>query len=330
LIVIAIIGVLASLIAAAAVRAWNNARRARIVLEINGVSQALETFRNDFNAYPPNAMYVPGDNAATGTFTVASADMVRMVSQAFPRIDPREREVFLALAGTVGPQQVVNQPLEGGMTAAEALFFWLGGFSSDPQFPLSGPGGPAFLVNGNGEVLEDRQPRYDFNLGQLGPQSDDGKLDVNSVRYIEYALPLSGETSAQDRRINLWHYRPNGSEQPLVYFDASRHKPGQYDMYAVDPSLGPAIYAFKQLRATASAANNISDLVFVNQDKFQVLHCGIDDAWGEDLQYVGSPTGKVNNVADVKLLYPTGPFMGDVADNLSNFYTGDLEDEQPE
>ena len=37
--------------------------------------------------------------------------------------------------------------LHGGMTAGEALVFWLGGFSSDPKYPISGEGGPSYRIH---------------------------------------------------------------------------------------------------------------------------------------------------------------------------------------
>jgi hypothetical protein len=53
---------------------------------------------------------------------------------------------------------------------------------------------------------------------------------------------------------------------------------------------------------------------FVNQGKFQIMHAGLDDAWDEE----GKRT--FGNV-----LYPEGPFIGPIADNLTNFSDGTLE-----
>ena len=40
--------------------------------------------------------------------------------------------------------------LPGGMSAGEAVVFWLGGFSSDEKYPISGEGGPSYLVQNSG------------------------------------------------------------------------------------------------------------------------------------------------------------------------------------
>jgi prepilin-type N-terminal cleavage/methylation domain-containing protein len=326
LIVIAIIAVLAALATAAAVNALRAANRGKITLAIQGVSRAIEDFKVDYGAYPPNAMN-PGGSVSPGSYgALAVQDMQRMFNKAFPR-NNEPPALIAALVGT-GPT-TGNQNLTEGMTAAEALYFWLGGFSEDPQYPISGPGGPSFLAaSTTGEILEDRKPRYEFTLTQLGPRDQNGVFDGTDNggkgRFITYQSPLPGESGVQ-RRINFWQYFPKNSTQPLVYFDVSRHKPGvggsTYDAPAATTGL-PPIYAMKQLRSGAgSVANSFANVVFVNQGKFQVLHAGLDDAWGDYFASMGC--GKVSNPDDL-LLYPTGPFIGEVADTLTNFSDGEI------
>lgn len=318
LIVIAIIAVLAALATAAAVNALRAANRGKITLAIQGVSRAIEDFKVDYGAYPPNAMN-PTTIPAYGPLVVS--DMQRMFNKAFPR-NNEPPALIAALAGA-GPSSGPNLP--EGMTAAEALYFWLGGFSDDPQYPISGQGGPSYSDaegNNNGtlessdEILENRKPRYEFVLTQLGP------LDQNvfTGRMIKYIGP-----NGEQRGINFRQYYPKNSIQPLVYFDVSRHKPGvggsTYDAPAATTGL-PPIYAMKQLRSGAgSVANSFANVVFVNQGKFQVLHAGLDDAWGDYFASMGC--GKVSNPDDL-LLYPTGPFIGEVADTLTNFSDGEI------
>ncbi|HYO24358.1 MAG TPA: prepilin-type N-terminal cleavage/methylation domain-containing protein [Lacipirellulaceae bacterium] len=325
LVVIAIIGVLAALITAAAINALRNARQARIVLEIKNMSTAIENFKSDFGAYPPNAM----NNATAAMTRRIIPDFERMAKKAFPQIDPAELDVFRALASTNYSTAIVtDSTVRGGMSAAEALYFWLGGFSSDPKYPLSGPGGPSFLVS-DGEVLENRQRRYEFPLEQLGPKTD-GELDDTLVRYVEYTITVNG--TAQQRRINLWTYAPAGSTKAYVYFDASRYKPGQYDMPAYDASDFPdeaVIFPVAQLRTGLKEATGATaDLVFANNRKFQILHAGLDDAWGENFAALGQQPN-VSDSTDV-ITFPEGPFLGEVADTLSNFTDGAIADSQEE
>lgn len=344
LIVIAIIAVLAGLIAAAAVNALRRGRETRITLELQNMTGAIENFKNDYGIYPPNGMTEmdPSMNPAAGTSAaLVKADFARAFKKAFPRHN-EPAALIDALAGATPSVSgvVTNQPLKNGMRANEALYFWLGGFSSNEQYPISGEGGPSFLDTGTtgDEVLESRTPRYEFDRGRLGPRNQNKGFDESKGRFITYKINMgSGDVN---RRINLWQYTPSGSEQPFVYFDVSRHKPGltrttastaggpgKYDLWAANPADGfPHIYALKQLReGVAGTAGNMSNVVFVNQGKFQLLHPGLDDDWDdENFEAAGILTAQGQN-ADNLLLFPSGPFIGPIADTLTNFTDGTLE-----
>ncbi len=316
LIVIAIIGVLASLAAMAGKAAWDASSRSRITLEIRNISGSIENFKNDFNAYPPNGIH----DGSTAMGNQVVSDFVRVMKKGFPRMHQDEEALVRAIGGQTasGPTfSLRGQPLQNGLTAPEALVFWLGGFSSDPQYPLSGPGGPSFLDNAGGEILEDRDRRYEFDLSRLGPRGGDGAFNGSDNRYVQYTVTINGQQ--QPRRINFWHYLAPGSEQPLVYFDCSRYKPRVYDPPA---AIGTPIYALKQLRAGKSSSTAVqeSDIVFVNDGKFQILHCGIDGDWGvDDFEAMSFSASGVN-----VLTFPEGPFIGPIEDTLTNFTDGTL------
>lgn len=341
LIVIAIIAVLAGLIGAAAVNALRASRRNAIVLEIKNISAAIENFRTDYGAYPPNGM---SNAVAANDFNVSGspgalvkADFVRMFKKAFPR-HQEPQALIEAMAGFPpnGTTVVRNGPLVNGMRGNEALVFWLGGFSSNEQYPISGEGGPSFVDVVNGEVLEDRNRRYEFDLGLLGPRNDAGGFDdgPNRGRFITYTVDTGNGN--QNRRINFWQFTPKGSEQPLVYFDVSRHKPGttrgRYDAWAANPAAGfPYIYALKQLREGVSVATSENDLAFVNQGKFQLIHAGLDGDWGdESYRRMGFWTTPTPPTVAELTKFPIGPYIGPIADNLSNFTDGTLEDASEE
>jgi prepilin-type N-terminal cleavage/methylation domain-containing protein len=330
LVVIAIIGVLASLITAAAMNALRNAKRARIVLEIKQMATATENFKNDNGAYPPNGMN-DGSNAMIERL---ASDFARTMKRAFPRMHPNEEKLIRAMAGqTQAPNPTFNMtsgPLQNGLSGAEAVYFWLGGFSQDPQFPISGPGGPSFDIDSGDEVMEDRARRYEFDLGRLGPRDDDGLFhdtdNSGTGRFITYRIDLNGDGQADDagetqRRINLWRYQPSGSEQPFVYFDCSRYKPYQYDMSA-SPTVD--IYPFKAVREGRAQAMADKDIIFKESPKFQLLHCGLDEAWGDftPMSYQANNYGVIT--------FPEGPITGELADTLTNFTNGDVADELEE
>ncbi len=331
LVVITIIAVLAGLITGAAVNALNKAKQASITLEIQQLSSAIEDSKNEYGAYPPNGMI----QITTPANILAQNDFVRMFRKSFPR-GQEPLELIRALAGA--PLTASGQSSEltdTGMNAAEAMVFWLGGFSSDPQYPISGPGGPSFnrtIVNG--EVLEDRNRRYEFDLGRLGPRNAGGTFDDSALagRFIAYSVDLNRDGDVTDvgesRRINFWQYAPNGSEQPFVYLDVSRHKPEAYDMPALGPmgSGKPMVHAIEKVREGFSGTLGHNDLVFVNQGKFQILHAGLDDAWGDFMQL---SLFMQNDIEANVITFPTGPFIGDIADTVGNFGVGTLEDAQP-
>jgi prepilin-type N-terminal cleavage/methylation domain-containing protein len=349
LIVIAIIAVLASLIAAAALNAWNKAKRNRIVMEIQSVGASLEDFRTKRNAYPPNGMNPnPVNNPPSGS---AAALVLSDFRNMFQRAFPRNKEPQTLIAALVGQNLSggANENLPGGLRASEALYFWLGGFSADEEYPISGPGGPSFVYRPTEEpeILENRVPNssHEFDLTRLGPRNNQGGfLDTTADpsgggRFLLYPDPTSPNTV---RRINFWRYTPKGSTQPLVYFDVSRYKPYQYDLWAADtrsPVNAPPIFALKQLRSggtfptnanAAQADSYQNNVVFVDQGKFQILHSGLDDAWGDDFARMslsnapyGWGTAQLGGAPQL-LLYPTGPFLGDIADNLTSVADGTL------
>ena len=193
----------------------------------------------------------------------------------------------------------------GGITAAEAVPFWLGGFSSDPKLPISGDnGGPSYSITSPGaatnnqlDPIESRKWVYPFDVTRLGPRGPDGYFNG---RFIEYRAPNGGW-----RRINFWTYTPAKSQQPLLYFDTSRHpipvKNGNL-IASYDPPASTApgagdlelVFAFKKKAEMQAASSPV--LQYINPDKFQIVHCGIDDAWDvTNFERTGIPRGGVKN-----------------------------------
>jgi prepilin-type N-terminal cleavage/methylation domain-containing protein len=328
LIVIAIIAVLAGLIAAAAVNALKNARRAGILLEIKTLSNAVENFKNETGVYPPNGMNPNPGNTPMGK--LVQSDFQRMFSKAFQgSSEPPVLALALCGQNTAGG---ANQNVENGMSAAEAVYFWLGGFSSDKKFPISGPGGPSFPVDGTDggvEILESRTGGYEFDRGRLRTGVDGEIVSGNAFpgRYLLYSVDLNqngtiDNNAGENRRINLWQYIPKGSEQPLIYFDTSRHKPAQYDPYA--SKIANTIFPFKKVREGVTTPSSMRDVAYID-NKYQILHCGLDDDWGS-FGTSASSTTDPNSL----FYFPEGPFIGPVADTLTNFAEGEIGAEAEE
>ncbi len=357
LVVITIIGILAGLLVVAAVAAIRRAQLTAIKVEMDQISTAMESYKDRTTAYPPN-LQTGDDDGVLDSKTVQN-DLAIHVK----KLAPRSREpaaLIAALAGlnTSGAAvTTTGAALNGGMTGGEAIVFWLSGFSEDPAYPFSGEGGPSYAIPSPGDSdnakldpVDNRRWLYEFDVTRLGPRDEYGYFDESTGRYIEYEVTVNGIT--QTRRINFWQYAPSKSTQPYVYFDTSRHPAavveggnieGTFDPPAATErtGLGPEhnglhVHAIKKLNPlyNAGTAGTVSPIAFANPDKFQILHCGIDDRWGaEEAFELMSVHGVQNNGGDPwdpadYLLYPTGPFTADVADTVVNFTTGTLEDAQ--
>jgi prepilin-type N-terminal cleavage/methylation domain-containing protein len=331
LVVITIIAILAALLTVAATAAMKRARSVRIKVDVDQLSMAVETYAGEIAGgdYPPNTM-TDSNNTSNPINATVRNDLLRHFKRAFP--NSRESvDLVEALAGvnydaTPGPTGFANN-IPGGLTAAEALVFWMGGFSKDPNYPISGAGGPSYLVQTGGldpnaqDTIEERSWVIPLEITRLTPRNDAGYFDEANGRFLTYPDPRG----AGDRRINFWRYNGPNSNQPILYFDASRHLPNG-SSFVYDPPLdgygSATVYSLK----TLSVAGSNQTFRFANDKKFQILHCGIDDDWGPMTRFSTDPNV---NSPEMLLTYPTGPFTGALADTITNFSEGTLEDSQP-
>ncbi len=356
LVVITIIAILAGLITSAALNAMNKAKQARITLELQQIGNAMADFKNEFGMYPPNVfanlntvslMWPKASNNAEKT---ANAQvLIRALKKSFPR----STEFQINLSGSTPSQGLpandnVYPLVQQGLSPAEALVFWLQGFSSDISRPLSGTDLDVTQIDDNGTTINNvvtidtRQPLYDFDRARLRISRDPATGDRRFITMTR--------TNGNDIQIQLYKYLAPSSQEPFVYFDISRDTPlevvNKWDttefFYSSMVSDG-VIFPLKQLRADAPTGTlpspRLQFVDYVEKGTFQILHCGIDDAWGDFSQTASlnvapfnssTPFGVLTTNVDFipNLLVPTGPFIGDIADTLGNFITGTLEDEQ--
>jgi hypothetical protein len=101
--------------------------------EIIALNEAMETYRRQFGEYPPN-------------FSAENSVMRKHLQSRFPSMADDE---------TLPPE----------LDAAEALVFWLGGFSTNRSHPITGRGGP-LSVDG-----PRRRGIYEFDPARLIPTS---------------------------------------------------------------------------------------------------------------------------------------------------------------
>ncbi len=355
LVVITIIGILVGLITTAAVSALKKARQTEIKAEINQLDGGFTEAKNKYNAYPPNCQT---DDTGPIAESRVLADMKRFMRQAFPRHQEPD-DLIARLVGwdsinnKVVPQ---NKQLAGGMAGGEAIVFWLGGFSSDPKFPISGEGGPSYQVpSANGttagstnyqlDPIESRVSKmtFPFKVDRLGPRENGGNTGFfhgeptyTNRRWYEYTVTIPGQNNnqPQTRRINLWQYKPRKSDQAYVYFDTSRYAPPTSSIADMTQppaatALGiggkttdPPFYVFPLVKRNDSASTSANlVLQYINPDKFQILHCGINDRWDQDFFKNSISVQYSSNFPTNIILFPDGPFTGDMADAIVNFTT---------
>src|SRR5690242_2649361 len=156
LVVITIIGILAALITVAAVGALKKANEARTKAELNQIAGGVDEYKNKANSYPPNCQ-TDDKTFATNSNPLDEAgifnDLKRHIRQAFPRSQESDSLLSVMIGITPTGADAANYPqtLNGGITAGEAVVFWLGGFSADPKYPITGEGGPSYVISGQGD-----------------------------------------------------------------------------------------------------------------------------------------------------------------------------------
>ena len=293
---------------------------------------AMRSLREVYGAYPPNVFL--SSSLTSAEQTLNGTTLLRFLKKS----SARSTEFNTSVAANTGGNHVTPL-LATGLSPAEAIVFWLQGFSQDVTRPFTGTDLASTSIDDKGTpvpnviTIDSFQPRYDFDRGRLRIS----RKPNGDRRYLTVYRANGDEVYIQ-----LYEYLAPNSLEPFVYFDTSRETPEQVvnnwtttEFFYASPTSGGKIYPLKKMRANAPvplpATNKLQYLEYVNPDKFQILHCGLDDAWG-DFSLTGSggqlDLSATNGAVLPNLLFPTGPFIGDIADTVGNFGTGTLEDAQ--
>ena len=165
LVVITIIGILASLAIPAVFSAIVTAKVGRIAMEISQLDAAMVQYKTLTGSYPPD--FSLENVAATGDSNREQID--NHLLRRFPRRnnDPLEGR-------NNNPPQEAEVVL---LDPAEALVFWLSGFSSNPIRPLSD--------------VDNRKPLFEFDKSRLKDLDTDGwpeyyPQDGNDAPYVYF------------------------------------------------------------------------------------------------------------------------------------------------
>jgi prepilin-type N-terminal cleavage/methylation domain-containing protein len=323
LVAIGILVLLAAIATPVALNALKSAQASALKMEVNGLADAIEQYRSKYGDYPPD-----GSN-----WTI----LERHCRKAFPQILQTElnllRRDILASLNYTGPA-IPSADLEGfrAMNPAEALVFFLGGFSRNPQRPFTGPGGPFALVPGSTTAYQYNPARenafYEFNSGQLTlTQTAFGNATV-TVSNDESRFQ-TGTSSQGDPNDLLPVYLDKYQRAPIVYFDSRTYAipdpnaTGNSVIYVnrvSSPQFGTAVpYLSDELNTTIAPSQNY----FQNKQSFQIVSAGLDGIYSDALGVFTSTSTPNIGTGDLQVyqrnMKTASKSTSNTYDNTSNF-----------
>jgi prepilin-type N-terminal cleavage/methylation domain-containing protein len=284
LVVIAIIGILAGLITAAAYTALKKARETAITVEFTQMDMALKAYKDKYGEYPPD-----GTDRTDANNNGVPDSFERHFSRVFPNANLASQPYALSELGILSANcKFPCDPSNAGTlrqffanyTPATALVFWLGGmqeddysanpgknpssrlmgFSSDPVHPLSGL------------PTASRQPMwYEFDLTRVRDPS--GATVSNTIfrHYLGNAnVPQPYAYFRAEINQRSWEYCQNIPRKDVKFF-------GNDPNHLVHPY-------FDATQATSTMPG-----AWINPSSYQLLFCGFDNTFGFGNWY---PIGK--------------------------------------
>jgi prepilin-type N-terminal cleavage/methylation domain-containing protein len=357
LIVIVIIGLLVGLVSVAAVSAMKTARNAKITLEINDMSRALQEYKDKYGAFPPCHNYDVVGGGAGSVEEAARNRIQRHVAQAFPRYrrdadgdgdyadyDDIRTDILTAttdLAGTFTSGRDINN-----LDPAEALVFWLGGL-------------PARFADATGDATTSGTQLIGFAQDPANPFQHEDATTGQPQRTTPYPFDTAELT---DNDADGWYeYTPESvmlvaaTPAPYVYFDSASYK-GWYQPNGAgnNPAGGSGkapptgvtsvpLYGYPSTTLTnhglsgnaalwgvawpmwEDGGNNDAYPEWEQPNGFQIICCGLDGA------YTGAGgDAELGPATFPEIPGDTGatPDYQPMLDNLTSFTEGTLESER--
>ena len=315
--VIVIIGILASLITAAAIHARGAVRIAAVRKEISDLQAALETYKLEHGEYPPDFAFegVALTNPSSPVAQIRRASILNHLQTGYSRYyDTR----LLPLANDDLRWARFRQDLSAyGLNpdyfdATTALVFWLGGL---PEQPVNLSSGARWIPAG---FHADKANPFRAGLPRTEPN-----FAFNGDRLVAVI-----ETVGSNTFVRLRYNQASFDPAPYVYFRARRDAiSGRYEYGAYDPA-NPTVFvpltyqnaAYGWCLPYQDTAPTVSDPhPWYDLQKYQIIAAGGDARLGD------APQG-----TDLKnLTTGTGVSRADF-DNITSFAEGKLEDEMPQ
>lgn len=281
LVVMTIIGILIGLLIPTIRGVMIRAEVTRITMEITQLESGIESYKKKFDDYPPD-------------FTDPHV-VVRHARKAFPRIADSDINALLLVVYDIKSEAELSNVSTWNIDPAEALVFWLSGFSEEVTRPFTGPGGPLAQGRRNTGV-------YDFDGRRLSAVDDNDAFPV---------------------------YLPKGFDFPYVFFDSRsygyRMSTGNIDLtaqYPPPPAKNPSKYQKEVIGRARPYMSSLANEVWVNDKTFQIVACGVDSDFGQENYKALTKKPQVHWKR-----YPNGQNFSDGdKKNISNFSGGQLGD----
>jgi prepilin-type N-terminal cleavage/methylation domain-containing protein len=254
LVVIAIIGVLVGLTVPAVFAVRRTFNNASVKFEVQGLDAAVAAYRSKYGDYPPDGSSWPiMESHFRKIFPNILQSELNLLNPAYQAANPVPGHPSLTSGNSV-----IRSDYDGRvMDPAEALVFFLGGFSTDSQKPFTGKGGPISAASGYSYNAARENAFYEFNSARLVFSDDSDSLPVYSsyITTTPYVY-FDGRT---------YQFMRNGS----LFCNYHRATPP-------DPVMGVA--------RPLLSANPTAVALYENQKTFQIMSPGIDGLYGWDLQ----------------------------------------------
>ena len=275
LVVVAIIGLLAALLVPAVFAARAVFEKGAVKFEVQSLNDAIEKYRSKYGDYPADGSSWPV--------------MERHFRKAFPDILNSELSLMNPANGT-------------SLDRAEALVFFLGGFSTDKQRPFTGKGGPIVNV---GTVAA---PVYRYNGSRENSFYDFSttRLTLDDVGTGGTPALLSNDEALFAGSVNdpfpVFMARNNTVVKgaPYVYFDSRTYfanigTPAAPIYNCYQPSNIVSVTnasstrgEFGAVRPHLDSVSSTGAFVFQNNKTFQLIAPGRDGKYGGRLVALGA------------------------------------------
>ncbi len=278
-------------------------KKKAFAIEIQTLANAVDQYKNKFGDYPP-------DGTDTTIFE-------RHCRKLFPKMVPGELAVVAAASNcTVRPAATGASVMD----PPEALVFFLGGFSKDPQHPFTGTGGPLSATTTTSDVpyqynTDRNEPFYEFPESQLSlVVVKDRNGDDVTISNDESKFGLTTPSGFVGDVIPVFHAK--NKVTPYVYFDSRTYSVGGtfFNNYALGGEFGYA-RPYKEgndsgyitntkvtvsFPVSGAAGFAAADLYYkyANDKTYQIISAGLDDNYGGQAATAGAPP--------VMYAYPSG------------------------